>query len=143
MSGPASDLAAVIAELAERLPAGHLAAWARVLRTIPADDLAASARALEATLIDARPGVALGGAAGRLIAAWQAAVPPLSGAAVALALESAGQVADRAADDDVAAPCGSPHGDLSGRFQCEGNGSAGQRWDSRLPRGDQPPSRPA
>jgi len=97
MSGPAGDLAAVIAELAERLPAGHLAAWARVLRTIPADDLPASARALEAALIDARPGVALGGVAGRLIVAWQTAVPPLSGAAVALALESAGQVAMRAA----------------------------------------------
>jgi len=97
MSGPAADLAAVIAELAELLPAGHLAAWARVLRTIPADDLPTSAFALEAALIDARPGVALGGAAERLVAAWQTAVPPLSGAAVALALESAGEVAMRAA----------------------------------------------
>ena len=60
MSGSAGDLATVIADLAERLPAGHLAAWARVLRAIPADDLPANVRALEARLIDARPGVALG-----------------------------------------------------------------------------------
>lgn len=50
-----------------------------------------------ARLIEARPGVALGGAAARLIAAWQAAEPPLPGAALALALESAALVAGQAA----------------------------------------------
>jgi len=97
MTGPPGDLAAVIAELAGRLPAGHVTAWARVLRTVQAEDLAADGRVLEAPLIEARPGVALGGAAARLIAAWQAGEAPLPGAAVALALESAGRVVGQAA----------------------------------------------
>lgn len=97
MTRPPSDLAAVIAELAGRLPAGHVAAWARVLRTLPPAGRAVDARVLEARLIESRPGVALGGAAARLIAAWQATDPPLAGVAVALALESAGLVAAQAA----------------------------------------------
>jgi cardiolipin synthase C len=86
------DLGLVVADLAGRLPAGHVMAWARVLRSVPSGG-AASAPALEAGLLEARPGFAMAGAAARLIAAWQAADPPVSGAAVALALESAAYVA--------------------------------------------------
>jgi phosphatidylserine/phosphatidylglycerophosphate/cardiolipin synthase-like enzyme len=97
MTGASGDLAAVIADLAERMPPGHLAAWARVLRTVPAQDLVMDGRLLEARLIEARPGVALGGAAARLIAAWQAADPALPGAALAVALEAAAIVTKQAA----------------------------------------------
>jgi phosphatidylserine/phosphatidylglycerophosphate/cardiolipin synthase-like enzyme len=97
MNGVSGDLATVIADLAERIPAGHMASWARVLRTIPAEDLVIDGRLLEARLIEARPGVALGGAAARLIAAWQATAPPPPGAAVALALEAAAIVGKQAA----------------------------------------------
>lgn len=97
MTRPSGDLAVVIAELAGRLPPGHVAAWARVLRAVRAKDLDKDGHALEARLIEARPGVALGGAAARLIATWQAAEPPLPGAALALALESAALVAGQAA----------------------------------------------
>ncbi len=97
MTGTSGDLAAVVAELVGQLPPGHLAAWARVLRNLPVDGYAADPRELEARMIEARPGVALGGAAARLIAAWEAAAPPLPGTAVAMALESAGLVAGQAA----------------------------------------------
>jgi putative cardiolipin synthase len=94
---PTNDLSTVIAELAERLPADHVVAWTRVLRSVLAGHLATHARAVEARLIEARPGFALGGTVARLIAAWQAVDPPLSGAALALALESAANVAAQAA----------------------------------------------
>ena len=90
------DLAGVIAELAERLPPGHVKAWAQILRPIPAGDLAVHGHSLEARLIEAKPGFALGGKAARLIAVWQQAEPWLSGAAVALALESAARIQARA-----------------------------------------------
>jgi putative cardiolipin synthase len=95
VTGAVGDLASVIADLAGRLPSGHVIAWARVLRSVPSGR-AVSTPALEARLIEARPGFAMAGAAARLIAAWQAAEPPVSGAAVALALESAAYVAARA-----------------------------------------------
>jgi cardiolipin synthase C len=95
VTGQPGDLASVVAELAERLPPDHVTAWARVLRAVPSG-LAVSIPALEARLIEARPGFAMSGVAERLIAAWQAADPPVSGAAVALALESAAYVEARA-----------------------------------------------
>ena len=89
------DLASVVADIAGRLPAGHVTAWAAVLRSVPSGRTV-SIPALEARLIEARPGFAMAGAVSRLIAAWQAADPPASGPAVALALESAAYVAARA-----------------------------------------------
>jgi phosphatidylserine/phosphatidylglycerophosphate/cardiolipin synthase-like enzyme len=102
MSGPASGAAdglpAAIASVTERLPAGHVAAWARVLRTITAETVVSQPKKVEAWLIDAKPGFALGGVATRLVAAWRAAEPVHAGAAVALALEAAALVhADTAA----------------------------------------------
>ena len=95
MTGAPGDLASVVADIAGRLPPGHVTAWARVLRPVPSGR-AVSTPALEARLLEARPGFAMAGPAARLIAAWQAADPPVSGAAVALALESAAHVAARA-----------------------------------------------
>src|SRR5258708_11468177 len=97
MSTPGPGLAAVIAELAERLPPGHVDAWARVLRTAPDLDATVYRRLAEGGLIEAGPGVAGGSSAARLMAAWQAAIPPVSGTAIALALESAAYVAADAA----------------------------------------------
>src|SRR5258708_26545739 len=97
MSTPGPGLAAVIAELAERLPPGHVESWALVLRTAPDLDATVYRRLVEAGLIEARPGVAVGSWAARLMAAWQAAIPPVSGTAIALALESAAYVAADAA----------------------------------------------
>lgn len=91
MTAPGADLAAIIAELAERLPPGHVAAWADVLLSEPAADVGTCAK-----LVEARPGFAIGSAAARLVLAWQAASPPVPGAAVALALEAAARVADHA-----------------------------------------------
>jgi putative cardiolipin synthase len=101
VSTPGTDLAAVIAELAEQLPPGHVAAWARVLRSEPSADAGThaklvEARLIEAKLIEAKPGVAIGSAAARLVAAWHATSTPVPGAAVALALESAAVLASRA-----------------------------------------------
>ncbi|HUY47187.1 MAG TPA: DISARM system phospholipase D-like protein DrmC [Streptosporangiaceae bacterium] len=96
--GGAGGLAAVIASLAERLPSGHVTAWARVLRSVTAEAVMSQGRQVEAQLIEAKPGFALGGAAARLVAAWRAANPVPSGEAVALALEAAALVqADAAA----------------------------------------------
>ena len=94
MSTPSSPggLAAVIASLTEQLPPGHVAAWAQVLRSVPVDTVSSHGKQVEAWLIDARPGFALAGAAGRLVAAWRAAEPAPSGDAVALALEAAALV---------------------------------------------------
>ena len=88
----ASELAAIIAELAERLPPGHIAAWTQVLHSEAAADASLCAK-----LVDARPGFAMGSAAMELVGAWQSADPPVSGASVALALEAAARVADQAA----------------------------------------------
>jgi putative cardiolipin synthase len=90
--GADGGLAAAIATVAERLPAGHVAVWAQLLRTVPAPAVAARAKEVEARLIDAKPGFALGGVAARLVAAWRAADPVPSGTAVALALEAAALV---------------------------------------------------
>jgi cardiolipin synthase C len=88
MPSAGDELAEVIAELAERLPAGHVADWSHVLRSESAADASICAK-----LVDARPGFALGSVAARLVEAWQSARPPMSGAAVALALEAAASIA--------------------------------------------------
>jgi putative cardiolipin synthase len=97
VSASGAGLSSVIAELAGRLPAGHIAAWARVLRPIQAIGAATPAELVEARLIEAKPGFAIGNAAARLVAAWEAADPPPPGAAIALALESAALVQAEAA----------------------------------------------
>ena len=89
-SGP--DLAAVIAELAGQLPPGHVAAWARVLRSVTQQDAATQTKLIEARLIEAKSGFVLGALTARLISAWRAADPPQPGAAIALALETAALV---------------------------------------------------
>ena len=70
-SGP--DLATVIAELAGRLPTGHVAAWARVLRSVTQQDAATQTKLIEARLIEAKSGFALSALTARLMAAWRAA----------------------------------------------------------------------
>jgi cardiolipin synthase C len=92
MAAAGPDLATVVAELAERLPPGHVAAWAHVLRSEPAADASLCAK-----LVDARPGFALGSAAAKLVGAWQSADLAVSGAGVALALEAAARVVGKAA----------------------------------------------
>jgi cardiolipin synthase C len=70
-----------LAELARRLSAARLRAWATVL------DGAAGPDALtEAALIDAAIGQGVAGAAKQLISAWQHHAPHLPGAAIGLAL---------------------------------------------------------
>ena len=97
MTSPGPELTAVIAELAGRLPPGHVAAWAHVLRSVP-QDAEDRHEADRARLIEAKPGFALSALAGRLMAAWRTADPPQPGAAIALALETAALVqADAAA----------------------------------------------
>lgn len=94
------ELAAVVADVAGRLPPDHLAAWCRVVR-----GAAAPSRAVEVALLEARPGYALAGTAGRLVDAWRRA--GVSGEAVALALEAAGAVArERAAQAATVAVSG-------------------------------------
>jgi hypothetical protein len=65
MNGPASgadsSLPAAIASVTQRLPAGHVAVWAQVLRTITAGAAVAQPEAVAAQLINAKPGFALGG----------------------------------------------------------------------------------
>jgi cardiolipin synthase C len=78
------DLAGTLATLARRLPPAHVTAWARILRETPV-----AAADVQARLIEAKSGFAIGGAAALLVEAWRAADPPLSGPAVALALETA------------------------------------------------------
>lgn len=75
----------VVAAIAAGLPADHIDAWARVL-----DDASSPGAAVEAALIDASPGFALGAVAGRLVQAWHQTAPALPGAALALALRAAG-----------------------------------------------------
>jgi len=87
-----------IASLTARLPAEHATAWARVLRSVTAATATIQSKQVEARLIEARPGFALGGAAERLMAAWRSEDPVPHGSAVALALEAAALVqADAAA----------------------------------------------
>jgi putative cardiolipin synthase len=92
MSASGPELTSVVAELARRLPRGHVAAWARVLRSVPDLDAGTHAELIEARLIEAKPGVAIGGLAAHLMAAWRVADPKLPGAAITLALESAALV---------------------------------------------------
>jgi phosphatidylserine/phosphatidylglycerophosphate/cardiolipin synthase-like enzyme len=84
MSEPRRDLAGALAVLARRLPPAHVAAWARVLRDTPVLD-----SGVEARLIEAKSGFAIGGSAALLVDAWRAAGPRLPGPAVALALQTA------------------------------------------------------
>jgi putative cardiolipin synthase len=81
------SLAGRLAMIARELPAGHVIAWADVLRSAhgPYPDV-------EAALIDARPGYTLGAPAARLIDTWRRDAPTLPGAALALALLSAAEV---------------------------------------------------
>ena len=74
------------------LPRGHVEAWARALRSMEQMHPAVHGKLIEAKLIEAKSGFAIGSSAARLVAAWRAASPPLSGAAIALALESAAVV---------------------------------------------------
>jgi cardiolipin synthase C len=97
MSPDSAGLAPVIADLARRLPPEHLAAWMQVLRSMGDADSAVEGRNIEAKLIEAKSGFVLGGIADRLMTAWQAADPPVSGTAIALALESAALVQAEAA----------------------------------------------
>src|SRR5260370_16092449 len=92
MATAAKSLAETIAELAERLRPGHVAAWAQVLRSEPAVNAGTCAK-----LVEARPGFAMGSAAAQLVDAWQPINPQLSGPTIALALESAAHVARQAA----------------------------------------------
>jgi phosphatidylserine/phosphatidylglycerophosphate/cardiolipin synthase-like enzyme len=84
MSQTRCSLAGTIAVLARRLPPEHVAAWARVLRE---SDIAGPD--LQARLIEAKSGFAIGGMAALLVDAWRAAGSQLTGPAIALALESA------------------------------------------------------
>jgi putative cardiolipin synthase len=98
MSEPRRDLVGTLATLARRLPPAHIAAWARVLREADIAD-----PDIQARLIEAKPGFAIGGAAALLVDAWRSADPPLLGPAVALALETAALVhaATRAQRSDI------------------------------------------
>ncbi|MQS37633.1 DISARM system phospholipase D-like protein DrmC [Streptomyces katsurahamanus] len=78
------SLAEVIAGLVATLPATHLAAWIKVLRTVHAPD-----GRTESRLIAAHPGLGLGPRAGLLLAAWRSTDPQPPGVALALALEAA------------------------------------------------------
>jgi cardiolipin synthase C len=96
-AGRDSGLPAVIASVTALLPAGHVAAWARVLRSVTAEAVVSQNKQVEARLIEAKPGFALGGAAERLLVTWRSANPVPSGAAIALALEAAAVVQAEAA----------------------------------------------
>jgi len=75
------------------LPAAHVAAWVRVLRS--AACASGPGAGTQALLIDARPGFARAGPAARLVDAWRASDAELPSAAVALALETAAVVNSR------------------------------------------------
>ncbi|MEV5826061.1 DISARM system phospholipase D-like protein DrmC [Spirillospora sp. NPDC052242] len=79
------DLPSIIAATAAELAPGHLAAWCRVLRTTERPSAS-----VEAALLEARPGYALGGIARRLVSAWRHS--GATGESVALALETAGVI---------------------------------------------------
>lgn len=82
----------VIADLASRLPADHVTAWAGVLMRVhtPGDS------AVTADLIGVRPGFSVGTHAARLVKSWRIEAPDLPGSAVALALRSAAHLHRRA-----------------------------------------------
>lgn len=80
----------MIAAIARQLPAGHVTAWAQALRAVtPAQVGDNGSHQVEARLIEAKAGYAIGGAAARLVTAWRSAHPIPSGEAVALALQTA------------------------------------------------------
>ena len=79
------DLPSVIAATAGELAPGHLRTWCRVLRAADRPS-----RSVEAALLEARPGYALGGVARRLVTAWRHS--GATGESIALALEAAGAV---------------------------------------------------
>jgi phosphatidylserine/phosphatidylglycerophosphate/cardiolipin synthase-like enzyme len=83
----AASLADVVAAVARELTADHLAAWADVLEHSPAPSAE-----VEAALIDAYPGFALGAPAARLVGAWRREAPDLGGTGLALALRSAARL---------------------------------------------------
>src|SRR4051794_32008460 len=85
-------LADVIADIATDLPSSHVAAWAAVLTSVDKPSAA-----VEAGLIDARPGYATSRHAQQLVQAWLAMAPSLHGTAVALALLSAARIQQQAA----------------------------------------------
>jgi putative cardiolipin synthase len=82
-----TELARELAQIAEELSPGHLEAWAKVLRNAPSPS-----PDVEAALIDARPGYAMGAVAGRLVRAWRLTQPTPQGAELALCLEAAGHI---------------------------------------------------
>ncbi|MDG4807229.1 DISARM system phospholipase D-like protein DrmC [Micromonospora sp. WMMD1120] len=79
--------AEIVADIAADLPDGHLAAWCNVLSNADAGN-----EAVEAALIDARPGYAIATHARRLVTAWRTEAFGLPGAALALALRTAALV---------------------------------------------------
>ena len=79
--------AEIVADIAADLPDGHLAAWCNVLSNADAGN-----EAVEAALIDARPGYAVATHARRLVTAWRTETYGLPGAALALALRTAALV---------------------------------------------------
>ncbi|WP_433498588.1 DISARM system phospholipase D-like protein DrmC [Sphaerimonospora sp. CA-214678] len=101
-----SDLPAVIAALARELPSAHVRAWARVLRAHPTPH-----PALRGLLARARTGIGMDARAARLLATWSEADPPPSGAAVALALETASRIHDEAHHSRTDIVVSGPHSD--------------------------------
>lgn len=86
------DLMETIAEIATELPPAHISAWADVLTSVDEPS-----PALEAALIDARPGYAASRHAQQLVQAWRATATTLPGAAIVLALRSAARIQQQAA----------------------------------------------
>lgn len=80
----AEPLAEVLADLAAQLPIGHVTAWCGILSAFDHPN-----NAVEAALINSRPGYSVAAPAHRLIAAWRADPGDLSGSAVALSLRTA------------------------------------------------------
>jgi putative cardiolipin synthase len=80
----ADPLAAQLAELGRFLPPVHRRAWAQVLQTLEAPGSTTVAR-----LLAAHPGAGLAARADALVSLWRQNAPELTGAALALALETA------------------------------------------------------
>jgi len=74
----------VLARVTRRLPPGFRADWCRILRALPGPT-----KDVELLLLSARPGAGIASAATLLARAWRHDTNALSGAAVAMALESA------------------------------------------------------
>lgn len=81
----AVSLPKVLSELVASLPATHLAAWIKVLRTVGHPDASTASR-----LVAAHPGAGLAPRAAQLLTSWRATDPQPPGQALALALETAG-----------------------------------------------------